>query len=309
MRAVRYHSYGDSDVLVYEDADRPAAGPGQVVVKVAGAAFNPVDVAIRAGFMQPVFPVTLPHVPNFDVSGVIAEIGEGVSGWSAGGTVVAFLPMTAPGAAAEYVAVPADLLAAAPRTVELADAAALPSASLTASQALFEHADVKPGQSVLINGAGGAVGGYAVQLAKQAGALVTATAGAGSASRIRSYGADRIVDYTATPLRQAVAGQRFDVVLNLVRTDAEETAALADLAADGGAFVSTTGPAPDPGRGVRAIQMSARSDAAQLAGLVARVDAGDLTIDVAQRRPLADLPAVHDQAAAGQVPGKTVLIP
>ena len=309
MKAVRYHAYGDSDVLVYEDADRPAAGSGQVVVKVAGAAFNPVDVAIRAGFMQPVFPVTLPHIPNFDVAGVVDEVGEGVSGWSAGDMVVAFLPMTAPGAAAEYVAVPADLLAAAPRTVELADAAALPSASLTASQALFEHADVKPGQSVLINGAGGAVGGYAVQLAKQAGALVTATASAGSASRIRSYGADQIVDYTATPLRQAVAGQRFDVVLNLVRTSPEETAPLADLTADGGAFVSTTGPAPDPGRGVRAMQMSARSDAAQLAGLVARVEAGDLTIDVAQRRPLADLPAVHDQAAAGQLPGKTILIP
>ena len=309
MKAVRYHSYGDSDVLAYEDADRPAAGPGQVVVKVAGAAFNPVDVAIRAGFMQPVFPVTLPHIPNFDVSGVIDEVGEGVSGWSAGDMVVAFLPMTAPGAAAEYVAVPADLLAAAPRTVELADAAGLPSASLTASQALFEHADVKPGTSVLINGAGGAVGGYAVQLAKQADAIVTATASARSADRIRSYGADKVVDYTATPLLQAVAGQRFDVVLNLARTDAEETAALADLAADGGAFISTTGPAPDPGRGVRAMQMSARSDAAQLAGLVARVDAGDLRIDVAQRRPLADLPAVHDQAAAGELPGKTILIP
>ena len=309
MKAVRYHAYGDSGVLTYEDADRPTAGPGQVVVKVAGAAFNPVDVAIRAGFMQQVFPVTLPHIPNFDVSGVIDEVGEGVSGWSAGDEVVAFLPMTAPGAAAEYVAVSAGVLAAAPRTVELADAAALPSASLTASQALFEHAAVKPGQKALVNGAGGAVGGYAVQLAKQAGAIVTATASAGSAGRVRSYGADRIVDYTATSLPQAVAGQRFDVVLNLARTDAEETAALADLTADGGTFVSTTGPTPDPGRGVRAVQMFARSDAAQLGELVARVDAGDLQIHVAQRRPLADLPAVHDQAAAGELPGKTILIP
>ena len=169
MKAVRYHSYGDSDVLVYEDADRPAAGAGQVVVKVAGTAVNPVDVAIRAGFLQEVFPVTLPHIPNFDVAGVIAEVGEGVSGWSAGDTVVAFLPMTAPGAAAEYVAAPAEVLAAAPRTVELADAAALPSAGLTAWQALFEHAEVKAGQSVLVNGAGGAVGGYFVQLAAHAG--------------------------------------------------------------------------------------------------------------------------------------------
>jgi NADPH:quinone reductase-like Zn-dependent oxidoreductase len=310
MKAMRYHSYGDSDVLVYEEADRPVAGSGQVVVQVAGAAFNPVDVAIRAGFMQQVFPVDFPHIPNFDVAGVIAEVGDGVRGWGAGDAVVAFLPMTAPGAAAEYVTVPAELLAAAPRTVELADAAALPSASLTAWQSLFEHADVKPGQSVLINGAGGAVGGYAVQLGKQAGAIATATASAHSTGRIRSYGAERIVDYTATPLLEAVAGQRFDVVLNFVRTSPEETAGLAGLAADGGVYVSTTTPGPeDAGRGVRTVQVFVRSDAAQLAGLVALVDAGELTIDVAQRRPLADLAAVHNQAAAGQLPGKTILIP
>ena len=107
-----------------------------------------------------------------------------------------------------------------------------------------------------------------------------------------------------------MAGQRFDVVLNLVRTSPEETAALADLAADGGVFVSTTTPGPtDPGRGVRTVRVFVRSDADQLAGLVARVDAGDLKIDVAEQRPLTDLPAVHDQAAAGRLAGKTVLTP
>ncbi len=310
MKAVRYHSYGDSDVLVYEDADRPVAGAGQVVVRVAGTAFNPVDVPIRAGFLPQVFPVAFPHVPNFDVAGVITEVGEEVSGWSAGDAVVAFLPMTAPGAAAEYVAAPAGALAAAPRTVELADAAALPSAGLTAWQSLFEHAGLKAGQSVLINGAGGAVGGYAVQLAAQAGATVTATASARSLDRLRSYGADRVVDYTATPVLQAVTGQQFDVVLNLVRTSPEETAQLVGPVADGGAFVSTTTPGPeDAGRGVRAVRVFARSDAAQLAELVNRVDAGDLQIEVAGRRPLTDLAAVHDEAAAGRLAGKTVLTP
>jgi NADPH:quinone reductase-like Zn-dependent oxidoreductase len=307
---VRYHSYGDSGVLVYEEADHPVAGPGQVVVKVAGAAFNPLDVAIRAGFVQQVFPVTFPHIPDFDVAGVIAETGEGVSGWSAGDAVVAFLPITAPGAAAEYAAVPAEALAAAPRTAPLADAAALPSAGLTAWQSLFEHAGLKEGQSILVNGAGGAVGGYAVQLAKQAGAIVTATASARSAGRLRSYGADQIIDYTATPLPQAAAGQQFDVVLDLVRSNPEETAQLAALAVGGGAFVSTTFPDfDDAGRGVRTVKVSARSDAAQLAQLVARVDAGDLQIDVAQRRPLTDLAAIHDEAVAGRLAGKTVLIP
>src|SRR5580700_233434 len=210
MKAVRYHSYGDSDVLVYEDAERPVAGAGQVVVQVAGAAFNPVDAAIRAGFLQQVFPVALPHVPNYDVAGVIAEVGEGVSDWSAGDAVVAFLPMTAPGAAAEYVAVPAEALAAAPRTVELADAAALPSAGLTAWQSLFEHAGLQAGQSNLINGAGGAVGGYDVPLAKQPMTVVTTTASPHSTARVHSYGADRVIDYTAAPLPGAVAGQQFD---------------------------------------------------------------------------------------------------
>jgi NADPH:quinone reductase-like Zn-dependent oxidoreductase len=307
VKAVRYHSYGDSDVLVYEEADRPVAGPGQVVVQVAGTSFNPVDAAIRAGLLQQVFPVALPHVPNFDVAGVIAE---GVSGWSVGDAVVAFLPMTAPGAAAEYVAAPAKALAAAPRAGELADAAALPSAGLAAWQSLFDHAGLKAGQSVLINGAGGAVGGYAIQLAAQAGATVTATASARSLDRIRSYRADRIVDHTATPVVRAVAGQRFDVVLNLVLTSPEETAQLVGLVADGGAFVSTTTPGPeDAGRGVRTVRVFARSDASQLAKLVARVDAGVLQIEVAERRPLTDLAAVHDQAAAGRLAGKIVLTP
>jgi NADPH:quinone reductase-like Zn-dependent oxidoreductase len=310
MKAVRYHSYGDSGVLVYEDADRPVASAGQVVVKVAGTAFNPLDVAIRAGFVQQVFPVAFPHIPNFDVAGVVTEVGEGVSGWSAGDAVVAFLPVTGPGAAAEYAAVPAEALAAAPLAGELSDAAALPSAGLTAWQSLFEQAGLKAGQSVLVNGAGGAVGGYAVQLAKQAGATVTATASARSTGRLRSYGADRIIDYAVTPLPQAVAGQQFDVVLNLVRTSPEETARLAGLAADGGAFVSTTFPdLDDAGRGVRVVSVFARSDAAQLAELVARVDAGDLKIDAAERRPLTDLAEIHDQAAAGRLAGKTVLIP
>jgi NADPH:quinone reductase-like Zn-dependent oxidoreductase len=310
VKAVRYRSYGDSDVLVYEKADRPVAGPGQVVVRVAGTSFNPVDVAIRKGLLQQVFPVAFPHVPNFDVAGVVTEVDEGVSGWSVGDAVVAFLPMTEPGAAAEYAAAPAEALAAAPGTVELADAAALPSAGLTAWQSLFEHAGLKTGQSVLINGAGGAVGGYAVQLAKRAGATVTATASARSHDRVRCYGADRIVDYTATAVLQAVAGQQFDVVLNLVATSPEETAQLVGLVADGGAFVSTTTPGPeDAGRGVRTVRVFVRSDAAQLAELVARIDAGDLKIEVAARLPLTELAAVHDQAAAGRLSGKTVLTP
>ncbi|GAA1686102.1 NADP-dependent oxidoreductase [Glycomyces endophyticus] len=310
MKAVRYHSYGGSDVLALEEADRPTAGPGEVVIEVAGTSFNLLDVAIRAGMMTAVMPVDLPHTPGIDLAGVVAETGEGVTGWRAGDRVVAFLPPVAPGAAAEYVAAPAALLAAAPAAVPLADAAALPAVGLTARQALFDHLGLQAGQSILINGAGGAVGGYAVQLAKRAGAIVTATASPRSLDRVKAAGADRIVDHTESPVLEALDGERFDAVLQLVRSTPEETAALVGLVADGGAFASATTPGPDdPGRGVRVERVEVRSDAAKLAELVALVDAGELRIDVAERVSIADTAAVHDRAVAGEVNGKVVLIP
>lgn len=311
MKAVRYHSYGGSDVLSYEEAERPVPGAGQVLVKVAGTSFNPVDVGIRAGALRGVFPLTFPHTPGIEVAGTVAGLGDGVDGRQVGDAVVAFLPLDAVGAAAEYVLAPAEALATAPRTVELADAAALPVGGLAAWQALFDIAGLKADQTVLVNGAGGGVGGYAVQLAHEAGATVTATASPRHAERLRGYGADRIIghlDFTAAPL--AGDGAPFDVVLDLVTTRPEETAALVDLVADGGVLVSTTTPPPEnPGRGIRTARVFVVSDAGQLSGLVARVDAGTLLVNVADRRPLADLPAVHDEAAAGRLAGKTVLIP
>ncbi|UMP03411.1 NADP-dependent oxidoreductase [Amycolatopsis sp. EV170708-02-1] len=311
MKAVRYHRYGGSEVLIHEVAERPTPREGQVLVKVAATSFNPVDIGIRAGGLQEVFPLSFPHVPGIEVAGTVAELGPGVGGHQVGDAVVAFLPMNADGAAAEYAIVPADALATAPRTVELADAAALPVGGLTAWQALFDDARLEAGQTVLVNGAGGAVGGYAVQLAHEAGATVTATSSPRHEDRLRGYGADRIIghlDFTAGPL--SVDGGPFDVVVNLVPTTPEETAALVGLVADGGALVSTTTPPPEnTARGVRTARVFVVSDAGRLAELVSRVDAGTLRIHVADRRPLTDLPAVHDEATAGRLAGKTVLIP
>lgn len=310
MKAVRYHRYGDSDVLVYEDIPQPVPGPGEVLVDVVGTSFNPVDAAIRAGFLQPVFPLTFPHVPSVDLAGKIIEVGEGVSGWNSGDAVVAFLPMTKDGAAAEYVVVSTDLLAPAPKSVDLADAAALPLAGLTAWQSLFDHGQLRAGQSVLINGAGGAVGGYAVQLAKECGASVIATASPRSRERVAGYGADRIVDHTSDPLLAQLGDERFDAVFNLVRTSEAEIVDLAGAVTDGGVLLSATTPPPeDAGRGVRTVRVGVHGDAAQLAELVARVDDGRLHIDVAQRRPLQELREVHAQADAGKLVGKTVLGP
>ncbi|CQD02941.1 alcohol dehydrogenase [Mycobacterium lentiflavum] len=311
MKAVRYHEYGDSSVLRYEEAPRPVPGPQQVLVKVAATTFNPVDAGIRGGYLAEVYEVSFPHIPGVDVAGIIAEIGEGVQDWKVGDAVVAFLPLDADGAAAEYTLVPAESLAAAPTSVPLADAAALPEPALTAWQALFEVAGLTGGQSVLINGASGAVGGYAVQLAKQAGAVVTATAKDRDAERLRGLGADRIVDYIdygRSPID--IDGAPFDVVLNLVSTTDEQTGALISVVTDGGFHVGTMVFGPqDPPRGVRTQRVFVRSDAAQLAELVKRVDDGRLRIEIAERRPLADAAAVHDDSDAGRLHGKTLLIP
>ena len=311
MKAVRYHEYGDSEVLRYEDAPRPVPGPAQVLVEVAATSFNPVDAGIRGGYLEQVYPVSFPHVPGVDVAGTIVDIPAGVTGWAVGDAVVAFLPLDADGAAAEFAVVPVESLAAAPTSVPLTDAAALPEPALTAWQALFEIAGLTAGQSVLINGAGGAVGGFAIQLAKQAGAVVTATAKPHDAERLRGLGAEHIVDYidySRSPI--AVAGSPFDVVLNLVSTTDEQTKALIGTVADGGFHVGTMVFGPqNPERGIRTQRVFVRSDAAQLAGLAARVDAGKLHIDIAERRPLAEAAAVHTASDAGRLHGKTILIP
>lgn len=309
MEAVRFHEYGGPEVLRYEDADRPRPAAGRVLVRVAATSFNPVDVGIRAGFLREVFPVALPHTPGIDVAGTVEELGGGVAGWSVGDEVVGFLPMDEDGASAEFVLAPAEVLTAAPGGIPLVDAAALPTASLTAWQALFEQAALEAGQRVLINGAGGGVGGYAVQLAKGAGATVVATASARSKDAVEAFGADEIVDYTKTPVTEAVSGP-VDAILNLVMADEQSMAGLTALVADGGVIVSTTSPAPDdPGRGVRAASVFVRSDAGQLSTIVGRVDSGGLRVDVSGRYPLSDLARVHELGEAGEFRGKVLLTP
>ncbi len=310
MKAVVFHEYGEPNVLSYADVPTPAPEAGQVRVRVAATTFNGVDGNIRAGFMQEPMPLTLPHIPGLDVAGTVDAVGEGVRGFAAGDRVVGFLPFGTDGASAEFVIAPADSLAAAPVSIPLADAAALPVVGLTAWQALFDHAHLASGQRVLIVGASGAVGGYAVQLAKAAGAYVIATGSSHSRARLTERGADEVIDHTAGSVVDSVA-DRVDVVLNLAPISPEEFAALADRVRDGGVVVSTTVwmPAPaDEGRGVRGIDVFVRSNAGQLSELVARVDRGELIVDVAERVELADLPQVHARAAAGELTGKVVVL-
>ncbi|MFI5718760.1 zinc-binding dehydrogenase [Nocardia sp. NPDC051750] len=204
---------------------------------------------------------------------------------------------------------PAASLAPAPRTADLVDAAALPLTGLAAWQLLFELAELKPGQNVLVNGAGGAVGSLVVQLAVAAGAQVTAVDAPQNAGRLRGYGAHR----TAGPLDLAAGpadiGGPFQVVVNHVRVSPQELSRLTSYVADGGAAASSAGPIPeDPSRGVRSANLWVRSDGTQLADLVAQVDAGTLQLHVAARRTFSELAAVHADAGAGRLPGKTVVL-
>jgi NADPH:quinone reductase-like Zn-dependent oxidoreductase len=309
MKAVRFHEYGDPSVLRYEDVEQPVPGPGEVRLRVAASAFNPVDDGLRGGYLQGPFPVTLPHIPGIDVAGTVDALGDGVDNVAVGDEVIGFLPMVADGAAAEYAIAPAEILAPAPTSIPLPDAAALPMVGLTAWQALFDDAGLTAGQRVLINGAGGAVGGYAVQLAKRSGAQVIATASPRSSDRVKSAGADEVIDHTTS---RVTVAEPVDVLLNLARITPEELAALVALVRPGGIVVNTvptiTTPA-DEERGVRAVGVFVRSDAEQLSRLVELVDRGELRVDVAQRVALAELPAVHARVGAGALSGKVIVLP
>lgn len=301
MKAVRFFTYGGPEVLRYDDVEQPRPAARQALVRVAATSYNPVDVALRAGYVQQVIPLTLPHTPGLDVAGTVEMLGPQVDGVSIGDAVIGTIPMNENGAAAEYVLAHADLLTPAPTSIPLVDAAAIPIVALTAWQALFEHANVKAGQRVLINGAGGGVGGYAIQFAKRAGAVVIATASPRSQDVVRAFGADQIIDYTSTSLTDALS-QPVDVLLNLVRNSESELAELAGLVADTGIVVSTTTP-------FQGVQMFVRSDAAQLAEIVHQVDAGALQVDVSERYSLRDIAQVQERGARGANRGKVVLTP
>ncbi|WP_432570833.1 NADP-dependent oxidoreductase [Kineococcus sp. SYSU DK005] len=325
MKAVRFHDFGGPAVLRYEDVERPTPGAGQVRIRVAATSFNGIDAALRSGRLQGSIPLRLPHTPGPDVTGTVDALGAGVDGdeneLAVGDAVIALLPMDHDGGAAEYAIAPAQALTGIPRNVPLADAAALPLVGLTAWQALFDHGRLTAGQRVLINGAGGTLGGYAVQLAEEARAHVIATAGPRDAGWVGAVGADEVIGH-ATEATAAMS-EPVDLVVNLASATSQQLAALLPLVRDGGRLVNAAVhtavdtaadregwmPAPcDEPRGVHGIDVFVRSDADQLADLVARVCTGELLLDVTHRVALADLPALHSRADAGTLPGKVVVV-
>jgi D-arabinose 1-dehydrogenase-like Zn-dependent alcohol dehydrogenase len=196
MSAVQISEFGGTEVLRLVEVPRPEAGPGELLVRVHATAVNPVDTQTRRGWTRSFTGATLPYIPGFDVSGVVAAVGEGVTRFAPGDEVFAMIDLGRGGGYAEYVVLEEPEAARKPAGISHAEAASLPLVALTAWQALFETADLQPGQTVLIHAGAGGVGTAAIQLAKWRGARVLTTASARNHELVRSLGADVAIDYT-----------------------------------------------------------------------------------------------------------------
>ncbi|NRQ30882.1 NAD(P)-dependent alcohol dehydrogenase [Nonomuraea sp. NN258] len=216
MRAVQYTRFGPPEVLDVHDVPTPRPGPGEVLVEVRAASVDAGEAAFRAGRMRAVARARFPRGLGVDFTGRVAAVGSGVHAWREGEEVWGLMPHLVFGAIADYVAVPEQRLARAPKNLSLLEAAALPSSGTTALTALTDKAGLTSGERLLVRGAAGGVGSIAVQLGKALGAHVTALAGARNLDWVTELGADAALDYRTT--RPQDLGQ-YDVILDLVGTD------------------------------------------------------------------------------------------
>lgn len=213
MKAIRFHRYGKPDELRWEDAPDRAPRRGEVRVEVHAAAVNPKDVLIRKGKMHPFNGMRFPQRLGQDLAGVVESVGKGVKRLRAGDEVFGMIPRFGAGSYGQRVTVPASSVALKPTTASMEEAAAVPLAALTALQALEDRAGLRPGEEVLLNGASGGVGVFAVQIARILGARPVAICSRRNASLVTELGADEVIAYDETPLEQL--DRRFDVVFDI----------------------------------------------------------------------------------------------
>lgn len=198
MKAVRIHAYGGPEVLVYEDAPRPMPATGEILVKVYATSVNPADRAVRAGSLSRRINFALPFIPGFDIAGVVETIGPEVTTLAVGEAVYGYSNILRQGAYAEYALVSVSEIAPKPRSLDFIASAAVPVVGLTAWQGLFDAGGLQAGQTVLIHGAGGGIGAFAVQFAVTKGARVLATASSDKLPLLRELGVTEAIDYTTT---------------------------------------------------------------------------------------------------------------
>lgn len=200
MRAIQVHDYGDVDQLKLESIPRPEPQAGEVLVQVHAAGVNPVDWKVRQGLRKHILPMRFPYVPGMEMAGVVEEVGSGVTAFEIGQAVYG----SARGTYADYTVAAAESLALKPRRVSFDEAATIPVGATTAWQGLFDAGKLEAGQHVLIQGAAGGVGVFAVQFARGKGAHVIATTSSANVDFVRSLGAETVIDYTTTTLADVV---------------------------------------------------------------------------------------------------------
>ncbi|MGW1763788.1 NADP-dependent oxidoreductase [Streptomyces sp. NPDC002073] len=307
MKAAVIHQYGQvADVVQVTDIPVPAVGPQDVLIEVRAAGVNPVDHLIVKGFMA-AGELPGPLAIGSEVAGVVSAVGDEVTGFSVGDEVFSRVDPRVGGGFAEYVAVNRALVAAKPSNLSFEEAASLPLVALTAWQALTEQSDVRAGSRVLIHGGAGGVGSAAVQIAKQLGAEVVATASTGSTELVRELGADQVVDYRNEKFDEVLSG--IDVVLDTIGGDTQERSLR--VLKPGGSLVSIV-PVPDADAmraqwnvDVRSFLM--RPHGEQLARLADLAESGRLRPIVETVFPLDETPAALLKVERGGARGKTVI--
>jgi N-ethylmaleimide reductase len=302
-QALRLHAYGGPEVLRLDDVPVPTPGAGEVLVRVKAAGVNGLDWKIRDGLVRDVFQLPLPAVLGIELAGEVVAVGPGVARFEVGDRVMG--PMGGLGAYADFVAVDEAKLCRTPAELTDVEAAALPVATLTAWQVLRAAGELRPGQQILIHGAAGGVGGFAVQFAKAAGATVFATASGASRAHVLALGADVAIDRFAERFEDRFGG--IDLVIDLVGGETLDRSW--GLLAPDGAIVSTAAPdvAQRAPAGRQGVWFMMKPDAAQLGQIAAAVVAGRLTSTIADVTGRAGLADAIERNKRGHAPGKLVL--
>jgi NADPH:quinone reductase-like Zn-dependent oxidoreductase len=302
MKAIRIHQYGGPEVLAQVEMQRPTPGHDEVLIKVHAASVNPVDWKLRAGYVKEVFPLSFPSTLGWDVSGTVEEAGGSVTQFKRGDEVYALVKG---GGYAEYVVAKETVAAKKPRTLDHVHAAAVPVAGLTALQ-VFEVAQLRAGQKVLIHAAAGGVGNFAVHLAKAKGAYVIGTASAKNHTFLSDLGVDKAVDYQKTRFEDTL--RDVDLVLDTVGGETLERSF--KVLKKGGILVSLVQPPSQESAtkyGVRALFYGGHASSSDLAEIAKLIDDGKVKPVVETVLPIAEARRAHELSETRHVRGKIVL--
>jgi NADPH:quinone reductase-like Zn-dependent oxidoreductase len=306
MNAIRIHNYGGPEVLVYEEAPRPEVRDSEVLIRVHAGGVNPLDWKVRAGELKAVMRHKLPLVPGWDVSGVVEEVGQGVSRFKRGDEVFAMADPTRDGGYADYIAVRETTVAMKPKSLHHVRAAATPLSALAAWRSLFDLGHLESGQRILIHGGSGGVGHFAVQLAKWKGAYVIATASTKNHELLRKLGADETIDYTTHKFEEIA--KKVDLVLDTIGGETQERSWR--VLKKGGALISLVQPPSDQKArqfGVRGMMCSVQPDGAQLSKIAKLIDSAKLKPIIDRILPLSEARRAHELTQNGHIRGKIVL--